>query len=759
MRLLRRLALAAMIVSALVAAGAWLALRASLPQLDGTLTVAGAEAPIEIRRDRHGVPHIAARSERDAWFGLGFVHGQDRLSQLALSRLAGRGELASVFGAGLVGADRYFRTLGLARVAARNVSSLPAEALRLIEAYAAGIDAAAAARPLPPPELLALGHRLPPWTVADSLLVVKLMALRLAGNAAEEALRAEMKAALAPEVFATAWPGAGAVGEGSNNWVVAGARSESGAPLLANDPHLGLEAPSVWYLAHLAAPGLDVLGATIPGIPAVVVGRNRHAAWGVTSTGADVQDLVAVTDADVTARRVETIVVRGGDAERLEVVETAFGPVVSGFRRFAGAGRAALSWTALADDDATLAAGLRLARAGSIADAFAALEDFHGPAQNFVLADRRGGIGFTVAGSIPVRRGHDGWLPVAAAKGGWTGRLPYAELPRLRDPPGGAIVTANQDISPPGWPHFIARDWAEDYRARRIASVLAAREKHTVAGFMALQTDTVSLMAREFLPLMLPAVADSPWAARLAAWDGAMDPDLAEPLVFQAWFRAFAHALFDRNLAPFRDRYGGRRPATVRRVLTADPSWCGGPPPGDCGATLARALEDGLARVAAEFGANPAAWRWGEAHRAVARHLPTDRLPLLRRLFAVEREHGGGPYTVMQANTRIDDARAPFAETHGASLRAVFDLGDPDGGRLIVYPGQSGHPLSPHYADLADLWARGDYLTLPMTPEAIAPAAAHTLRLSPRFTPRRRAAPPPRRRAKARRPDGARRGG
>ena len=374
------------------------------------------------------------------------------------------------------------------------------------------------------------------------------------------------------------------MGEGSNNWVVAGARSESGAPLLANDPHLGLEAPSVWYLAHLAAPGLDVLGATIPGIPAVVVGRNRHAAWGVTSTGADVQDLVAVTDADVTARRVETIVVRGGDAERLEVVETAFGPVVSGFRRFAGAGRAALSWTALADDDATLAAGLRLARAGSIADAFAALEDFHGPAQNFVLADRRGGIGFTVAGSIPVRRGHDGWLPVAAAKGGWIGRLPYAELPRLRDPPGGAIVTANQDISPPGWPHFIARDWAEDYRARRIASVLAAREKHTVAGFMALQTDTVSLMAREFLPLMLPAVADSPWAARLAAWDGAMDPDLAEPLVFQAWFRAFAHALFDRNLAPFRDRYGGRRPATVRRVLAADPSWCGGPPPGDCGA-------------------------------------------------------------------------------------------------------------------------------------------------------------------------------
>ena len=732
MRLLRRLLLAAAVLAALLAAAAWLALRASLPQLDGTLVVAGAEAPIEIRRDRYGVPHIAAQSERDAWFGLGFVHGQDRPSQLALSRLAGRGELASVFGARLLGTDRYFRTLGLARVAARNLPTLPEDARRLLEAYAAGVDAAAAARALPPPELLVLRHRPPPWTPADSLLVVKLMALRLAGNAEEEALRAEMKAALPPEIFATAWPGGKAAGAGSNNWVVAGARSATGAPLLANDPHLGLEAPAVWYLAHLSAPGFDVLGATVPGIPAVVVGRNRDTAWGVTNTGADVQDLVAVTDADIAARRIETIAVRGGEAEEWEVIETAFGPVLSDFRRFAGAGPMALSWTALADDDATLAAGFRLARADSVAAAFAALEDFHGPVQNFVLADREGGIGFTVAGSVPVRRGHDGRFPVAAAEGGgWTGRLPRDALPRLRDPPDGAIVTANQDITPPGWPHFIAGDWAEDYRARRIASVLAARETHSVAGFIALQTDAVSLMAREFLPLMLPAVADSPWAPRLAAWDGAMDPGLAEPLVFQAWYRAFAQALFERNLAPFRDRYGGRRPATARRVLTADPSWCGGPPPGDCRADLARALERGLAWVAAEFGADPAAWRWGEAHKAVTRHLPTDRIPLLRRLFAVEREHGGGPYTVMQANTRIDDPRAPFAETHGASLRAIFDLGDPDGARAIVYPGQSGHPLSPHYADLADPWARGDYPTLPMTPEAVAAAAVHTLSLAP----------------------------
>ena len=731
-RLLRRAALVLLALAVLLAGAGWLAMRASLPQLEGAVRAPGLEAGLVIRRDAWGVPHIEAQSEADAWFGLGFVHGQDRLAQLEFSRLAGRGELASVLGARMAGTDRYFRTLGLHRAAERKAGALPEDARRLAAAYAAGIDAAAAALSLMPPELLVLGRRPPPWTVADSILTVGLMALRLSGNAADEALRARMKAALPAETFAAAWPGAGEPPAGSNNWAVAPERSETGAPILANDPHLGLTAPGAWYLAHLRAPGLDVLGASIPGIPAIVVGRNRTAAWGVTNTGPDTQDLFAVTEADITARRTETIAVRGGEAETLAVRETRFGPVVSDLPAFAGPRALALAWTALDADDPTLAAGFGIARAATVEALFAALETYRAPMQNFALADAEGHIGFVAAGRVPIRRGHDGRLPTAAASGmgDWIGSVPYGALPRVADPPEGFVVTANQDVTPPGYRYLIARDWPEDYRARRIAEVLASRPRHGVADFAALQTDDLSLMAREFLPLMLPAVAGSPHAGRLAAWDGRMDADRAEPLLFQAWYRAFAQGLFRRNLAPFHELYGGRRPATVRRVLTEDPSWCG-PPEDACAAALARALDEAAAWIAERHGADPERWRWGDAHKAAARHLLTDSIPLLRALFAVEREHGGGPYTVMQANTPIGDRRAPFRETHGAGLRAIFDLSGPDTTQAIVFPGQSGHPLSPHYADQADAWAAGQYLTLPMTPEAIAASAPRTLRLTP----------------------------
>ena len=730
-RLLRRAAIALAALAAVAAVAGWLALRASLPALEGELRAAGAEAEIVIRRGAHGIPHVEAESARDAWFGLGFVHGQDRLAQMEFARRAGRGELAELFGARLAATDRYFRTLGLHRAADSAAAALPEADRRLLDAYAAGVDAAAAEYLLPPPELLVLARRPAPWTAADSVLAVKTMALQLSGNAAGEALRAEMKAALDPAAFAAAWPAParGAPPPGSNNWVVGPERSATGAPLLANDPHLGLSAPAVWYLAHLRAPGLDVLGATIPGIPAVVAGRNRTAAWGVTNTGPDTQDLFIVTEADVTGRRAEEIRVRGGDSIAHEVRETRFGPVVSDLPGFAGPEMRALAWTALDGEDTTVAAGFRLARAATVDALFAALEDYRAPMQNFALADSAGTIGFIAAGRVPVRRAHDGWLPVPAAGGAgdWTGYVPYGALPRLRDPPGGLIVTANQDVTPPGYRYLLSRDWPEDYRARRIREALAGRSGLTAADFAALQTDTLSLMAREFLPLMLPAVAGAPLYRPLAEWDGRMDADRAEPLVFQAWYRALAQGLIRRNLPRFAGRYGGRRPAVVRAALTGANAWCGG----SCDDELAAALDEAAAWLSARHGADPAKWRWGVAHRALARHLPSDAVPLVRALFAIEREHGGGPYTVMQANTRIDDEDAPFAETHGAGLRLIFDLSGVDGTQAIIHTGQSGHPLSPHYSDLADSWAAGAYLTVPMSPEAVAAAAPRVLRLTP----------------------------
>ena len=768
MRRLRHVlfAIVTMIVLAIVGGFWWLC--GTLPQTDGELIVEEINTTLIILRDGDGVANIRAKSERDATFGLGFVHAQERFWQMELARRVGSGRLAEMLGARALPADRYFRTLGLAHVAEHNLAALSAETRNLLTAYAAGVNAYLTSHDGPLAiELALLRHTPEPWRPSDSIIAIQMMATQLAGNAAEEAMRAKLLKRLSPEQVATLWTNDAAAPRpwlaglddgvlertlaalpppppadvGSNNWVVAGWRSTNGKPILANDPHLRLTAPTTWYLAHLSAPGFNVIGATIPGIPVVVVGRNRDTAWGVTNTGTDVQDLFVVDEDDVIGVREEAIGF-GDDSGTIIVRETAHGPIISDVRAehadIIAPGQAiALRWTMLDGDDPTIQAGFALARASSVDDVRRALRDFHGPMQSFVMADSAGAIAFLAAGRVPVRAAGDGWLP-NNGEGAWGPDIPFDELPAARNPAAGVLFSANQRIVASDYPHFLTYDWAVPYRARRIADVLGDGETFASDDFRRLQNDTLSLMARDFLPRLLAgslSVRGEAIRPDLAAWDRTMAPDRPEPLIFHAWYRALVARIFADELGEEFSRLNSRRPLAVERVLDEEPEWCDDVTTDEaetCAGQIARALDDGLDWIAAEYGSDVAAWRWDAAHIAISRHALFSKIPVLKHLFEITRPHGGGPYTVMQANTRIDNADAPFAEVHAAALRSIFDLSGPDTTRAIVHTGQSGHRLSRHYDDLADRWAAGELLSLPMTAQAVDAAAVHHLILRPR---------------------------
>ncbi len=624
------------------------------------------------------------------------------------------------------------------------------------------------------PEFTLTWHSPEPWRPADCLAFGKLMALFLAGNWRRELLRARLAARLTPKQLAALWPDGGGdlvtlselyrglpldglaalipnelrVADASNEWVVAGSRTRSGKPLLANDPHLRFAAPILWYLARLKAPGLSLAGATVPGAPFHVLGHNGRIAWGFTNTHSDTQDLFVERLADGDPGRYltpegsapfrlrsETILVRGGDPVVLEVRATRHGPVISDVvPRAADQAEAgsviALAFPGLGADDLTPQAIYRLNRADGWAAFVAALRDFQAPQQNVVYADVDGNIGFYAPARVPVRRNGTGLAPVPGWTGeyDWTGWVPRAGLPKALNPPEGVIVNANNRIVGPAYPHFLAAHWEADFRARRIAErIEAARTlgiELTVEDFLALQRDTVSLAARHVLPPMLAGVEPNPRIRdsldRLAGWDGAMDRRRAEPLIFTAWLRELNRALYADELGPAFDDYWRLRPEVVANMLTADPAWCDvvtTPGTETCAERLTRALERALDWIERRYGADPTRWRWGAAHRARFRHRVLESVPLVRRLANLEIESAGGDHTVNRGTGDVSDPDRPFAHIHGAGFRAVYDLGNLDRSRFVIATGQSGNPLSPHYRDFLERWRDGGTVRLPAVPE------------------------------------------
>jgi penicillin G amidase len=550
---------------------------------------------------------------------------------------------------------------------------------------------------------------------------------------------------------------------GSNAWVVSGARTTSGKPLLANDPHLGLSAPSVWYFAALSAPGLSVIGATLPGVPGVVLGRNDRVAWSFANAGADQLDLYIerLNPADPEQYQTpdgwapfavtrERIAVKGASDAELVVRSTRHGPVVSGLPAFDRVLQPdgyvlALNWSALAHDDRTMIAIRALNKARSVDDAESALASFDLVTQAVLLADVDGDIGFMVTGRVPLRGPDNDLRGTAPAPGwdpryDWQGYLPQAAKPRLRNPADGVIVSANQKLGDGRYPHHLTYDWFLPFRADRIAQRIGERARHDVASLRELQADIVSPAALELLALLRetqPATAAGREAlARLNGWDGAMRIDAAEPLLFHAWMRELKHRIFADDFGPLTAGYidSAEVTAALRHVLSGRATardWCDDRTTAHrfetCGALAADALDAAVAGLTQSSGLDVASLRWGDVHFAVAQHRPLSSVPILARLFEQRIAYPGDTYTI-NAGALTHDPNAPFATRHAASLRAIYDLAAlTDGSLWIQSSGQSGSPLSRQYASMQLRWRNVDYL--PMRPAA--PGEAKVLELVP----------------------------
>jgi len=804
--------IAAIVVVLLGGAGlAYFLAARSLPDYDAAWRATGLAQRVQIVRDEHAVPHVFAQTDADAFFGLGWAHAEDRLWQMELSRRTAQGRLAALFGADALPLDVSMRALDLDGHAARAVEAMDPAARALVEAYARGVNAriravGEAALGRGAPEFFVFPQAgLAPWTAADSVALVKLMALRLTNAAALEARRARLLARLTPEQMADldpAYPDAGVIalppfadagaerayaarprhplspfpdaerGGASNAWAVDAGRAASDAPLLATDPHLWLGAPTVWHLARLSSPGLDVIGGTVPGIPAVLIGHNGSLGWGLTTAQIDDQDLYLEKlnpddpDAYLTpdgyapfgARR-ERIAVRGQADVTVTLRRTRHGPVMPpegemSYRAVTPPGHVvALAWTALADEDGSLEAAMAMMRAPDIAAAAAAARGHLAPAQNVVMADA-GGVGLVVAGRAPLRRPDSrsrgrapslGWLP----ENDWAGLVAAQDMPRAMRPASGALANANNRTTDAEFPLHLSFDWAAPYRIRRIEQRLNDRAFHTRDSFMELQTDIVSDMARSVLPLIARELwwGDPPADAadatlrmtalsRLRDWNGAMSPHDPEPLIFAAWMRALTRRLAEDELGPLFPEIEGPRPLFVERVfrdIDGAARWCDvvkTEPRESCAEIARRALDDALSALQVAHGESLSGWRWGDAHRATHVHTPLGLMAGVDMLVNIEHAYGGGNHTIMMAGSR-GRGPTPDAVVHAAGMRAVYDFADLDRSVMVSATGQSGHPLSRHYDDLYELWLRGDYIGMSLNPADARAGARGVTTLSP----------------------------
>ena len=807
-------------LAALAAAGlalAWYLAGQSLPDYDRSLTLAGPDREIEIVRDRYAVPHILSGTDHDAFFGLGFVHAQDRLWQMTLARRTVQGRLSEIFGPETVGIDRLMRSLdlyGLSREAAGRQDAATTAAL---EAYSDGVNAwmrvvQEEALGRGAPEFFLFTQEIAPWLPANSIAVQKLMALQMTDKAAMETLRASLSLRLSPErlndilplspnaplmglpEFSDLFPNApgrpvveaarhpldplpepGLAGA-SNAFAATGARAAAGKPLLATDPHLALTAPSIWMLARLDLESGPVIGGTIPGIPAVLVGRSDALAWGLTSSYLDDQDIfIERLDPDDPGRyltprgwqpfetREATIAVKDAEPVAASLRWTRHGPVIPGDEFGAAAVTppghvAVLAWTGLSAEDRSVGAAIALMRARSIAEARAATSGHRAPSLNVTLADSTS-VAMQMAGVAPRRQaGHTsqgripapGWLAV----NDWQGMRAFEENPWVVDPASGIVVNTNNRITDAAFPDHLSFDWGDTYRIIRAGRLLGDRQYHTRDSFVEIQTDAVSEAARTLLPL----IARDLWYAgepaetgsaerrrqvaleRLADWNGEMSEHRPEPLIYSAWMRSLKRRLAQDELGPLLGLVPGPDPVFVERVyrdVDGAGAWCNlvqTTAVETCTDMARLALDDALIELEEAYGPRLESWRWGDAHQALHRHTTLGEVPLLRQLVNIRQSTPGDDHTLLRGQM-AGTGPEPYLNVHGAGFRAIVDFSDPESSVFVIATGESGHVLSRHYDDLAALWRRAEYIPMSLDPALARAGAIGTTRLVPEPAP------------------------
>ena len=740
--------------------------RRSLPKTNGRVRLACLERPVEVVRDRFGIPHIYASSRRDLVRAQGYVHAQDRLFQMELLRRFAFGRLSELAGTRTLDLDRLVRRLRLRWSAEREAAACDGETAALLEAYCEGVNEFIAHGSLPP-ELRMARVRPDPWTLTDVFAPGQVLAVTLSGNWEAELARMRTAARVGEERakrLDPSYPGDAPVivspalvrdaqeeatlvreragsGAASNSWVVAGSRTASGKPVLANDPHLTLAIPCVWHVQHVTWEGGTAAGVTIPGVPVVVLGRNERVAWGMTTAIVDTQDLFVErlhpddphryevdgdwVEADVVR---EEIRVRGRrDPVVEEVFVTRHGPIVA--RPQPGSREAfALRWSAHEPGE-TARSLFDLMVAESVDEADRALDRFAATPHNFVLADADGAIAYRLAGGpIPVRPSGEGLVPVPGwdSASEWRGWITQDELPRLRDPERGFIVTANNRIVGDDYEYFLGAEYLNGYRAQRIEELLADLDEVTIEDCRRMQLDQLSLPGLELGEIAGTFASDDPLEQEaldlLAGWDGYLGPESAAGAVFGVLMAKLADAAYAE--------LGGERPALLERtrpvilqmLAVRDDSFFGD------GRTWESVFRAALADAVRELGPDPSAWRWGALHEIRFSHA-LDELPLLGRIFSRGPYPAGGDTdTVLLVGSSMAEAAGYSV---GPSMRAVFDLGEARRNYVIVAPGQSGHVVSRHYDDLIEPWRAGELLPLAMEREHVQSLAEGRLVLEP----------------------------
>lgn len=790
----------------------WALFRRPLPQTKGELSVDGLDAAVEIVRDRWGVPHIFAETEHDAWFAQGYVHAQDRLFQMEYVRRLARGTMAEAFGVTALEADRWSRVLGFWRATLGDLEQLTPDDRAALAAYAAGVNACVTQRRYRlPAEFTIVGLKPDPWQPEDTLGVLKVLAWALSQNWEGEVLRLQLLSALGPEraaeldpfypanspVIAPAegqvsqqalaeaagrllaayqqasqWFGQAATA-GSNNWVIGPERTAARRPLLANDPHLSVAMPTLWYQNHLEVKGdsLRVAGATFPGLPGVVTGHNAHIAWGLTAGRADTQDLYVEQrhpeqptwfryQEEWEGAQVfrEEIRVRGEAEHHVEeVIITRHGPLINGLLP-AGQQESlpplALRWSGHTPGT-SFSGMMALQKARDWASFRAALALVTEPSQNVVYADVAGNIGYQYVARVPKRRNGHGLLPSPGwtGDGEWDGWLPFEELPHAYNPPQGYALSANNKPAPDDYPHFLGADWFSGYRAARIERLLQSRPRFTVRDFQNMQTDVYSVQAETLQPTMILAegvdMLERRIVRELETWNLFVEVDSFAAAAYEVMRIHLLDLVFGDKLDPLNRQYkgisfsdifaasafSGKASLTLARLLDQEESWwyhdAATGQPRTRQQVLDLALKQTAITLRELIGQDPRKWAWGKVHQVEFSHL-FGRGRFMRTMFnRGQYPIGGDEDTVWMT---ASDLQMPFGLVRtSATYRQVLDVGDWDRSTAVLSTGQSGQPTSPHYADMIDLWREGEHHPMLWTRRAVDAETAATLWLRPRL--------------------------
>jgi penicillin amidase len=782
-----------LIVVLLIVVYGWL--RSTLPEYDGEMTVSGINGEVEIIRDSFGMPHIYASTDEDAAFALGYCMAQDRLLQMDLTRRAIRGELSEIMGESLVPVDKLFRTITAGKSVEDIMSRYPPETVSIVEAYAAGVNYFLENHDGPlPVEFAILGYEPEPWEASDGIATHYYMAWDL--NSAfdtemlndsiirkvGEDLGGELMSSY-PEGFPNIIHGSetssiernvrfletlnlarrvlNTEGGGvSNNWVISGSKSETGEPLLANDPHLGHGAPGIWYEAHISTPSMNVSGSVLSGIPFVIIGANDNVAWGFTN--------VMVDDADFYVEKInpdnpnqyeyigrwedmevrdEVIKVKGADDVIIQVRITRHGPIIDEVNEYDESEGYAVSmrWTAYESLQALEAFSI-LNKAKDINDVERAVEYFKCPGQNWVYADDKGNIGFWAAAGIPIRDGFDGKLPVPGWDGRheWKGYVPTNLQPHMRNPKEAWIATANNKHEGDDYPYVISHYYAMPDRFVRIEEMITEKGKLSISDFQRMHADFYVVLAEEWVPKMIEALTDMELSemeekalSELEGWDYVATPEGLAPTIFHATINKMVENTFKKRLDDeLYELYIGNYYLafnSLRDMISRGGSaWFDDPDTPeieDFDDVIEKSFIDAVTYLDDEMGGDVEDWVWGDLHTLTLCHCFGKESALMGYFMNIGPfPMGGGLATVNPQPYRLTN---PWDGYHGASLRYIFDLDDMKNSLRVIPAGISGNFMSQHYDDQTDMWRTVTYRPFVIDREGVEEDTRYLLKMIP----------------------------